>query len=135
MGARSSNWCTIPNETSVFDEKSAVPETSFFDGKSTALETSGFDEKSAAPETSVFDQKSAVPEKSFFDGKSPALETSVFDEKSAAPKTSAGLTFLTPDGQAFPTAERPIQISAIGGHPFRRLAYKQKLTIFFDFPV
>jgi len=38
-------------------------------------------------------------------------ETSIFDERSAAP-------------------ERPIQISALGGHPFRRLAYKQKLTIF-----
>jgi len=46
-------------------------------------------------------------------------ETSFFDEK------SAGSSFTT-----LPTLERPIQISAIGGHPFRRLAYKQKLTIF-----
>jgi len=40
-------------------------------------------------------------------------------------ETSAGSTFTT-----LPTLERPIQISAIGGHPFGRLAYKQKLTIF-----
>ena len=130
MGARSSNWRARPNETSVFDEQSAAPETSFFDGKTAAPETSVFDKKSAAPETSVFDKKSAAPETSFFDGKSAAPETRVFDEKSAAPKTSARSTFLTPDGQAFPTTECPIQISAIGGHPFRRLAYKQKLMIF-----
>jgi len=130
MGARSSNWRARRNETSVFDEKSAALETSFFDGKSAAPETSVFDEKSAAPQTSVFDEKSAAPETSFFDGKSAAQETSVFDEKSPAPKTSAGSTFLMPDGPAFPTTERPIQISAIGGHPFRHLAYKQKLTIF-----
>jgi len=61
-------------------------------------------------EMSIFDEISTVP------------EPSVFDEMSAAPKTSDRWTFLT--------TERPIQISAISGHPFRRLAYKQKLTIF-----
>jgi len=70
-------------------------------------------ETSSLPETSVFDEKSAAP------------ETSFFDEKNAAPETSAGSTFTT-----LPTLERPILISAISGHPFRRLAYKQKLTIF-----
>jgi len=70
-------------------------------------------ETSALPETSVFDEKSAAPETSFFDEKSVAPETSVFDEKSAAPETSAGSTFTT-----LPMLERPIQISAIGGHPF-----------------
>jgi len=87
IGARSSNWRTKPNETSLFNEKSATPETSFFD------------EKSDTPETSVFDEKSATPETGFLNG------------KSAAP-------------------ERPIEISAIGGQPFRRLTFKQKLTIF-----
>ena len=53
------------------------------------------------------------------------------------PKTSAGLPetcaglpetgVLNEKGTA---PERPIQISAIGGQPFRRLAYKEKLTIF-----
>ena len=51
-----------------------------------------------------------------------APETSFFDENAAAPET-----------RACPTTERPIQISAIGGHPFRRWAYKQKLTIFSTF--
>ena len=81
-------------------------------------------------ETSVFDGKGAAPETSFFRWKERLAGNEFFDEKSAAPKTSAGLTFLMPDGLAFPTTERPIQISAIGGHPFRSLAYKQKLTIF-----
>jgi len=50
-------------------------------------------------------------------------ESSIFYETSAAPKTC--------DGLMFPTAEpRLIQVSAIGEHPFRRLAYKQKLSIF-----
>ena len=72
-------------------------------------------------------------------------ETSVFLDSSILNRTSAGSTIPTPntDEPTFPTpdtdgpmflttatTERPIQISAIGGHPFRRLAYKQKLTIF-----
>jgi len=48
-----------------------------------------------------------------------ALEMSFFHENAAALETRAS-----------PTTERPIQISAIGGHPFRRLACEQKLTIF-----
>jgi len=48
-----------------------------------------------------------------------APETSFFDENAAVPETRASAT-----------TEHPIKISAIGGHPFRRLAYKQKLTIF-----
>ena len=54
-------------------------------------------------------------------------ETSGFHELGALPETSTESTFRTPDGS---TTKRPIQISAIGGHPFRQLAYKQKLTIF-----
>jgi len=54
---------------------------------------------------SVFDELSSVLEKS------TVPETSVFDEMNATLKTS--------DGWTFPTTEHPIQISAIGGHPFR----------------
>jgi len=101
MGVRSSNWHARPNETSVFDEKNAVPETSFyneksaapelsslFDKKSTMPETILFDEKSTTPETSFFNEKSAAPETSFFNKKSAAPETSLFDEKSATPEKS-----------------------------------------------
>ena len=95
-------------ETSaVLPNLSAAPETGVL---SAAPETSFFNEKSAAPETGVL---SAAPETSFFNEKSAAPETSFFNERSATP-----------------TTEHPIQISAIGGQPFRRLAYKQKLTIF-----
>jgi len=104
MGAQSLNWCARPN---VFHETSALPETSFFDANDAAWETSVFDENDAAPETSVFNEKSNGPEKSFF------------NENGATPETNTGSM-----------TERPIQISAIGGHPFRRLVYKQKLTIF-----
>jgi transposase InsO family protein len=68
------------------------------------------DKKSTTPETSIFNQKSSVP------------ETHVFSDSVTFDGTSPGLRF--------PTPERPMQISAIGGHPFRRLAYKHKLTIF-----
>jgi len=51
-----------------------------------------------------------------------APETSIFDENGAALASS-----VQSDGNG---AARPIQISALGGHPFRRLAHKQKLTIF-----
>ena len=104
MGDQSLNWRARPN---VFHETSAVPETSFFDANEATWETSVFDENDAAPETRVFNEKSSRPEKNFFKENGAALETN-----------TGSMT------------ERPIQISAIGGHPFRRLVYKQKLTIF-----
>jgi len=70
------------------------------------------------PEPSVFAESSMVHETG---------ETSGFHELGTLPETSTESTFRTPDGS---TTKRPIQISAIGGHPFRQLAYKQKLTIF-----
>jgi len=104
MGARSLNWRTRPN---VVHGTSAVPEMSFFDKNDAAPEMNVFDENDATPETSVFNEKSTGPEKSFF------------NENAAAPETSAGST-----------TERPIQISAIGGHPFQRLTYKPNLRFF-----
>ena len=146
MGARSSNWRARPNETCVFNEKSAVLETRIFNEKSAALETSFFNEKSAVPETSIFDVNSTAPETyffnerctasetSFFKEKSAAPETSIFDEKSTEPETSffnqKSAAPKSSDRSTFATTERPIQLPAIGGHPFRRLAYKQILTIF-----
>jgi transposase InsO family protein len=73
-------------------------------------------------ETSICDEKSTTPETSIFNQKSSAPETHVFSDSVTFDGTSPGLRF--------PTPERPMQISAIGGHPFRRLAYKHKLTIF-----
>ena len=82
-------------------------------------------------------EMSAFPESSMFHEMG---EMSGFKELGALPQTSTELTFPTPDGSTFrtldqstlegSTTKRPIKISAISGHPFRRLAYKQKLTIF-----
>jgi len=84
-------------------------------------------ERSIFSKSSVFHETSTAPETSVFS------DLCIFHETSAALKTSDGSTFPAPDRPAFPTTEHPIQISAIGGHPFRRLAYKQKLTIFSTF--
>jgi hypothetical protein len=84
-------------------------------------------------ETSILNEKSALPETSVVN-ESATLETSIFNEESTAPETSLFSDTSSFHGTSarsrFPTPELPIQISAIGGHPFRRLAHKYKLTIF-----
>ena len=83
-------------------------------------ESSGFHETSALPEMST-ESTFRTPDRSTFP--TPDTDESTF-------RTSSRSIFWTPDRSMFPMKKRHIQISTIGGQPFRRLAYKQKLTIF-----
>jgi len=96
-----------------------VDETDTFQ-ESVLPESRGFHETSALPEMSTESMFRTADRSTF---PTPDTDESTF-------RTSSGSTFWTPKRLTFPMTKRPIQISAIGGQPFRRLVYKQKLTIF-----